>query len=163
MCFKALKMKKYGIYAGIGGITLFFFLLIACRSSMLEYLSSNKAARMPRSEREMTAEMIAESYDYRHNGLSFSYTFLEFGSTGCSACRQMERVMETIRTQLPNRVKVVFVDVARKENQNLADYYGIATIPTQVILDQSGQECYRHNGFISAEELTKSIFTQLCE
>lgn len=150
-------MKGYGAYAAVAGIALFFVLLIVFRSSMLEYLSSSRTARMSRSEKSITAEKIAESYDYRHNGLRFSYTFLEFGSTGCSACRQMEHVMETVRAEYQNRVNVVFVNVARKENQNLVDYFGIATIPTQVILDRSGQECYRHNGYIPADELAKQF------
>lgn len=105
---------------------------------------------MSADERTDTAEKISARYDYSRNGSGFSYTFLEFGSTGCSACRQMEAVMKTVRERYPGRVNVVFIDAAGIGNQDLMDYYGIVT---QIILDRNGQERYRLNGVITAEEL----------
>ena len=32
-------------------------------------------------------------------------------------------------------------------------YYGIAVIPTQVLLDKQGKEFFRHSGFISTGDL----------
>ena len=36
-------------------------------------------------------------------------------------------------------------------------YYGIAAIPTQVLLNKEGKEFFRHTGFYSTEELGKQI------
>ena len=148
-------MKKYGTYLGLVAIGLFLAALILFRGNLVDYLSRSRTMQLSDSAKRSLAEQIAARYDYRQNQLPYSCTFLEFGSTGCSACRQMERVMETVRTQHAGRVQVVFVNVSRKENQELAEYFGIATIPTQVLLDRSGAEYYRHNGYISAEELAK--------
>jgi thioredoxin 1 len=32
-------------------------------------------------------------------------------------------------------------------------YYGIAAIPTQVLLDKTGKEFFRHTGYLSTKEL----------
>jgi thioredoxin 1 len=32
-------------------------------------------------------------------------------------------------------------------------YFGIAAIPTQVLLDQEGQEFFRHTGYLSYNDL----------
>ncbi|VAW22986.1 hypothetical protein MNBD_BACTEROID01-2382 [hydrothermal vent metagenome] len=33
-------------------------------------------------------------YNHSVNGLNYEITFLEFGATGCSACKRMESVMD---------------------------------------------------------------------
>ena len=61
--------------------------------------------------------------------------------------------MDEIKREYRNRVKVVFVNVSQKDNKELVDYFGIVTIPTQVLLNKEGKEYFRHNGYLSAEEL----------
>lgn len=146
-------MKRYGTHIGLTVMALLFAALLIFRSDLIDFLSENRAARMSGTSRAAVAEQTAQRYNYLQNGQPYTCTFLEFGATGCSACRQMEAVMETIRTRYPNRVQVVFVHVGRKENQDLVDYYGIATIPTQVLLDREGKEYYRHTGYLPADEL----------
>lgn len=34
-------------------------------------------------------------------------------------------------------------------------YFGVAAIPTQVLLDKEGKEFFRHSGYYSTEELDK--------
>ncbi len=97
--------------------------------------------------------LIDSLYNYTKNGSQYQATFLEFGATGCSACRKMETVMSEIETQYPRTVNVIFLNVLKPENQNLMKYYGIAAIPTQVLLNRDGKEYFRHSGFISTEEL----------
>ena len=65
----------------------------------------------------------------------------------------MERVMEDIRTTYGKRVKVRFMNVSKQETQEWTKYFGIAAIPTQIILDNNGHEIFRHTGLISAEDL----------
>lgn len=146
-------MKRYATYIGLAVPALLFGLLVVFRGDLLDYLSANRAARMSEDIRTAVADEISRAYAYSRNGAPYTCTFLEFGATGCSACRQMETVMETIRTRYPDRVQVVFVHVGRKEHQQLVDYFGIATIPTQVLLDRDGKEYYRHTGYLSADEL----------
>ena len=63
--------------------------------------------------------------------------------------------MDEIKREYRNRVKVVFVNVSQKDNKELVDYFGIVTIPTQVLLNKEGKEYFRQNGYLSAVELSK--------
>ncbi|HPF52664.1 MAG TPA: thioredoxin family protein [Draconibacterium sp.] len=102
--------------------------------------------------------IIDSLYNYTANGFSFEITFLEFGSKGCSACARMEGVMDEITEKYPAKVNVVFVNVLKPESQLLMKYYGIAAIPTQVLLNKEGKEFFRHTGYISGEELASGNF-----
>ncbi len=148
-------MKKYKVYIPVVLIALMFFSLIIFRKDMVKFISQSKIEQLAVSTKDKIADSIAKRYDYTQNGESYQYTFLEFGSTGCHACRQMEGVMEEIKTKYIGKVKVVFINLREPENRDLGDYYGIATIPTQVLLDKTGKEFFRHEGFYSAEELSE--------
>lgn len=63
--------------------------------------------------------------------------------------------MDEIKREYRNRVKVVFVNVSQKDNKELVDYFGIVTIPTQVLLDKKGKEYFKHNGYLSADDLSR--------
>ena len=106
---------------------------------------------------ESVSTRIDSLYNYTVNGSAFETTFLEFGADNCSACRKMVKVLDQIRISDGDRVNVVFLNVMLPENQVLMKYFGIAAIPTQIILNGSAQEIFRHTGYISASELEKSF------
>lgn len=97
--------------------------------------------------------LIDSLYNYEENNSAYEITFLEFGAKGCSACKRMEKVMDEISQQYSGKVNVVFINVLLPESQDLMKYYGIAAIPTQVLLDRKGREYFRHTGYISADDL----------
>lgn len=101
--------------------------------------------------------LIDSMYNYEKNEQSYQITFLEFGAENCSACRKMVKVMDEIEKKYPREVKVVFLNILFAESQDLMKYYGIASIPTQVLLDKKGVETYRHTGYISMEVLLKEV------
>lgn len=150
-------MRKYKVYIPVVLIILMFFALVYFRNDMVQYISQSKIEQLPATAKDTIVDYIAKNYDYSRNGESYEYTFLEFGSTGCHACRQMEGVMEEVKSKYGDTVKVVFINVMKKENRVLSDFFGIATIPTQVLLDKNGKEFFRHNGFYSVEELKKTM------
>lgn len=150
-------MNKYKPCIPMVLIILMFFALIYFRDDMIRYISQSKTRQLTTVVKDTMADYITKNYDYSQNGERYEYTFLEFGSTGCYACRQMEGVMEEIKSKYGDKVKVIFVKLTKKENQILSDFFGIATIPTQVLLDQSGKEFFRHKGFYSEEELIKRM------
>jgi thioredoxin 1 len=96
---------------------------------------------------------IDSAYNYINNAQSYQVTFLEFGSTGCSACKRMEKVMDDIRRQYPDKVNVVFYNITYPKNRKLMKYYGVSVIPTQILLDAEGEEFFRHTGYIPTQEL----------
>ncbi|MFT0319304.1 thioredoxin family protein [Bacteroides thetaiotaomicron] len=148
-------MKKYRCYIPVVLILLLFFSLFFFRGNLIRYASRNMTAGMETTEKSTVESTLSEQYDYSKNKKSYDYTFLEFGSIGCHSCRQMEYVMEEIKQKYSNRVNVVFVNVNRKENKDLVDYFGIVTIPAQVLLDKNGKKYFRHNGYLSADDLSK--------
>ncbi len=107
----------------------------------------------------LSSEALVDSlYNYSGNNSDYEITFLEFGAKGCSACKRMEKVMEEISQKYAGKVNVVFINVLLTESQKLMKYYGIAAIPTQVLLDRRGKKYFRHTGFISAEDLEKEFY-----
>ncbi|MGZ2370350.1 thioredoxin family protein [Ancylomarina sp. YFZ004] len=101
--------------------------------------------------------LIDSLFNYAENHSSYEVTFLEFGAKGCSACRKIEVVTEDIRSDYSEKINVVFLNILEPESQILMEYYGIAVIPTQVLLNKKGKEFFRHSGYISTKELIKSI------
>ena len=148
-------MKKYRGYISVVLILVLFCSLVLFRDILIRYASRNMTDRMEQSEKNAVGDSLSALYDYNTNKKSYEYTFLEFGSVGCHSCRQMEDVMETIKQEYGRRVNVVFINVSLKKNRDFVDYFGIATIPTQVLLDKNGKEFFRHSGFLSAEDLSK--------
>ncbi len=101
--------------------------------------------------------LIDSLYNYSKNKLGYEITFLEFGSKGCSACKRMESVLNVVRQKYPEQVNVVFLNVLDLENQVLMKYFGIATIPSQILLNKEGKEFFRHTGYYSAKELSEKL------
>lgn len=83
----------------------------------------------------------------------YKVTFIELGSVRCIPCQQMQPVMDTIRARYPSQVNVVFHDVWTQQGAPFADKFGVSAIPTQVFLDENGNEYFRHVGFFPLEEL----------
>jgi len=136
-------------------ILLFGFLIIgfALKDDMNNYLSKMIKEQASSETKASGLALVDSLYNYSKNGQHYEVTFLEFGATGCSACKRMESVMEEIRTNYPQTIKVVFLNVLKPESQDLMKFFGIATIPTQVLLDKEGKEFFRHSGYYLAEEL----------
>jgi len=76
---------------------------------------------------------------------------VELGSTTCIPCKAMKPIIDALTTEYAGSLEVVFVDVHRQQEQ--ADKFNIRVIPTQVFLDASGKELFRHEGFFSKEEI----------
>ena len=82
-------------------------------------------------------------------------TFVELGSVNCIPCKQMQPIMKSIEEKYKGQVKVVFHDVWKDKAP--AQKYGIQLIPTQVFLDENGQEFFRHEGFYPEDEIDKLL------
>lgn len=148
------KILPWIIFILLLGLLIIGF---SMKDKMNSYLSETmKQQASP--EITLSGNALVDSlYNYSNNGLVYEITFLEFGAEGCSACKRMESVMEEIQSKYPSRVNVVFMNVLKPESQNLMKLYGIAAIPTQVLLDNQAKEFFRHTGFISTEEIENTL------
>ena len=82
-------------------------------------------------------------------------TFIELGADRCIPCKAMQPIMKEIATEFAGKIQVVFYDVWKDPEP--ARKYRIQLIPTQVFMDQKGQEIFRHVGFFSKEEILKML------
>jgi thioredoxin 1 len=97
------------------------------------------------------------STDNQTNEKNYKVTFIELGSLRCIPCKQMQSVMKSIETKYGKEVKVDFHDVWTEAGKPWGVKYGIEAIPTQVFLDETGKEYYRHVGYFPEEELVKIL------
>lgn len=57
-----------------------------------------------------------------------NFVVVKFGATWCSPCKTMEPIIESIASQLENKVKVMSIDV--EDEPDLATKYKIRNVPT---------------------------------
>jgi thioredoxin 1 len=100
---------------------------------------------------------VAQKKTAEQSPLKQKVTFVELGSVNCIPCKQMQPVMRAIETKYGNQVQVLFYDVWTNEQEPYAQKYGIRLIPTQVFLDDSGKEFFRHEGFFAEDEIHKIL------
>jgi thioredoxin 1 len=87
------------------------------------------------------------------------FTFIDLGSVKCIACKMMEPVIEKLREHFKGKVNVVFYDVWTEEGRPYAHLYKRKLIPIQIILDKNGNEVFRHEGFITYEDVVAKLKT----
>ena len=79
---------------------------------------------------------------------------IDFWATWCGPCRMMAPVLEEIAQSMETSIKVAKVNI--DENPELAEKYGVMSIPTFVVV-KNGQETGRTVGVQSKEEIVKLI------
>jgi len=131
---------------------LIFFIIMGCRDK----IKSESNPTNPKNRRAVTEEPKDLSERPQNNITKYKVTFIELGSVNCIPCKKMQPVMREIEQKYPE-VKVVFFDVWRQEDKPYAHQYKIRVIPTQVFLDESGTEYFRHEGFFPKAEVEKIL------
>ncbi len=98
-----------------------------------------------------------EKKEFPRNESRTKVTFVELGSLNCVPCKQMQPVMSAIEEKYGDQIKVVFYDVWKADQKKYAEVYGISLIPTQVFLDELGEEFHRHQGFYPEAEIDRIL------
>ena len=76
---------------------------------------------------------------------------IDLGAGTCVPCKLMAPILEDLKTMCAGTMDVHVLDV--HENDDLILQYAIKVIPTQIFYDASGKELFRHEGFISKEDI----------
>lgn len=76
---------------------------------------------------------------------------VDLGSDKCIPCKRMAPILEGLSQEYRSSFTVEVLDVRR--NPELGQKWGIRVIPTQVFIDASGAERFRHEGFMSKEAI----------
>ena len=151
------------IFLWVVYVLLFGFVIIgyALKENMNKYLSKMMKAQAGSEIINSGLTYADSTFNYTKNRLNYQLTLLEFGSIGCSSCKRMERVMDEIIKKYPQTVNVVFLNILKPKNQVLMKYFGVASIPTQVLLDKCGKEFFRHSEYYSIDELILQINSRI--
>jgi thioredoxin 1 len=80
-------------------------------------------------------------------------TMVDLGAKKCIPCKMMAPILEKLEKVYASRAAIVFLDVW--EDPKPARRFGIRAIPTQIFFDKNGKEVYRHEGFLSEEEIVR--------
>ena len=70
----------------------------------------------------------------------------------------MEKVLESVREKYGDQIDVIFYDV--KKEKEISKKYKVKMIPTQVFLDENGNEIHRHVGFYPEEKIDEFLKEQ---
>jgi thioredoxin 1 len=76
---------------------------------------------------------------------------VDLGADKCIPCKMMAPILEELKSEYEGSLVVEFIDVWK--NPDEAPKYGIKVIPTQIFFNASGKELFRHEGFISKEDI----------
>ncbi len=82
-------------------------------------------------------------------------TMIDLGAKKCIPCKMMAPIMEKMEKKYAGKAAIVFIDVW--EHREQAGRFGIRAIPTQIFYDASGKEVSRHVGFMSEEDIIKTL------
>jgi thioredoxin 1 len=146
-------MKKYWPLLFIVPLLILLIFGFLSRNTLNNFIAGKLKEQATTIDSLSVAQLITTKYNYSKNELDFDFTLLEFGSTGCTACKQMEPVLEEFRQLEKPKVNVVFLNIMQPENLSQMKFFGVSAVPLQIVLSREGKEIYRHYGYISAPEL----------
>jgi len=152
-------LKKYGllILLLLAGVAV--LVAIIKKDDLNELISQGMKKQTSAEEKFNAQKYVNDHFDYESNKQDFDYSILEFKSTGCTICKQMEPELELVKKWDKERVNVVVIQIMNPDSQEMMKYFGISAVPTHLILDRTGNEIFRKYGFISASELKTQILT----
>ena len=75
---------------------------------------------------------------------------VDFFATWCGPCKAMHPVLENLKQQLGDRLRIIKVDVDK--HQQTAAQYGVQAVPT-LMLFRSGRQLWRQSGALPLPQL----------
>ena len=83
-------------------------------------------------------------------------TLVDFFATGCGPCKMMHPVLEQLKGEMGDAIRIIKIDV--DNNEEISSQYNIQSVPT-LMLFKNGDVVWRESGARSLNEL-KSIIAQ---
>jgi thioredoxin 1 len=134
------KMLKLGIIFIVAVAAAGVF---AYKVYQQEASGTNAAVEVPAASAQNNPEVIPAALP----------VLLDLGSHSCIPCKMMMPILDELKKEYTGIFKVEFIDI--KDNPVAGDKYNLEAIPTQIFIDASGKELFRHVGFFPKEEILK--------
>lgn len=93
----------------------------------------------------------ATSADLKNLPVKGMVTLVDLGAASCIPCKMMAPILDKLEKRYQGKAAVVFIDL--RYNQEAVQRFGVRAIPTQIFFDKTGQEVYRHVGFMSEQAI----------
>lgn len=78
-------------------------------------------------------------------------SILYFRSDNCSGCAAQNQIIRQLAVDLQKAIKKIDVD----ENPQLAETYGVISLPTTLVMDAAGNARYINYGVVNPRKLTQ--------
>ncbi|MCK3685028.1 thioredoxin family protein [Maribellus sp. YY47] len=150
-------VRKHGFLVVMILLVGALLILLFNKEKLYDYISGEMQQQNSEQAKFEAKQFIESNYNYAENGKDLEFSLLQFKSSGCTICKQMEPVLEEIKNWNGAKVNIQVFQVLNPDSQEMMKYFGISTIPMHILLDKNGQEFSRNYGFISADDL-KSRF-----
>ncbi len=148
-------MSRQNIPVILSAMLVIILLVAYLNKDNLNNFISEKMQESAGSETILSGQQWVDSlFNYNKNKENFEFTLIQFKSTGCTLCKQMEPELEIVKNNRNQKVNVAVLNVMNPNSINVMKYFGISAVPTHLILDKEGREIFRKYGFISARELS---------
>ena len=82
--------------------------------------------------------------------------FVDFFATWCGPCKMMHPVLEGLKKQLGERVKIVKIDIDSPVNRQLVNSYQVQAVPT-LMLFKAGKMVWWQSGAMQATQIRQVI------
>jgi thioredoxin 1 len=79
---------------------------------------------------------------------------VDFFATWCGPCKMMSPILDQVKQELQDQVRIIKVDV--DQNPQAAQAYNISGVPT-LILFKNGQNLWRKSGVVDANTLVQLV------
>jgi len=79
----------------------------------------------------------------------------DFGRGLCIPCKMMKPILDDLKKQYAGRAEILIIEI--DEYPAVTQRVGIRAIPTQIFYDAEGKEAYRHQGFMSREDIVSRL------
>lgn len=79
---------------------------------------------------------------------------IDFFAEWCGPCKMMPPILEKVKDELGDNVKIIKIDVDK--NQNLAAKYQVRGVPTLMIF-KNGKQVWKQSGVVQKQELVRLL------
>jgi thiol-disulfide isomerase/thioredoxin len=151
-------MKRHNLPVILSALLVVLLLVAYFLKDNLNDFITDKMIESAGHESLLTGQQWVDSlFNYTKNKNDFYFTLIQFKSSGCTLCKQMEPELEAVKMDRAAKVNVAVINIMNPNSQQVMKHFGIAAVPTHLILDKEGKEIFRKYGFIPASELKMQL------